>query len=88
MASVGISLPKKSKRVAVPVAEEEDPYIYRDGEDPEIDALFKEFDLLQATGSISSFPHVEGQGYISDPSHSPELFTLPTDVCRQLIREY
>lgn len=33
-------------------------------------------------------PQVDRQGYISDPSHSREFFTLPTDVRRRLNREY
>lgn len=71
----------------MPVIEEEDPNVYKDGDDSEIDTLFKESNLLQATGNVSPSTHVEEQDYISNPSHSPEFFTLHTDVRGLLIRE-
>lgn len=46
----------------MPIAEEEVPGIYRDGDDPEIEVLFKESELLQTAGYASPPANVETQG--------------------------
>lgn len=72
----------------MPVVEEDNSNVYKKEEDPKIDALFDESDLLKAIGDVSLSTQVDEQGYIPDPSHSPEFFTWLTDVRRRLIREY
>lgn len=62
VAPAGDPLSTISKGVAMPITEEEVPGIYRDGEDPEIEALFKEFELLQTAGNASPPVNVETQG--------------------------
>lgn len=58
-APTGIPLSRKSKGVAMSVVKEEDQNMYKDSKDSEIDVLFKESDLLQATGDVSHSPHVK-----------------------------
>lgn len=56
MVIAGIPLATKSKGVVVPVVEEDNPNVYKDGQDPAIDAMFNEADLLQTVGDGFSSP--------------------------------
>lgn len=69
--TAGIPLPAKSKGVVVPVAEEDNPNVYIDGQDPTINAMFIGVDLLQTIGGGSTSPQVDREGCIPNPSYSP-----------------
>lgn len=78
MVTAAIPLPTRSKGVVVPVVEEDNPNMYMGGQDPAIDTMFDEANVLRTAGDGSSAPQIDRQGCISNPSHSPEFFTLPT----------
>lgn len=79
----------------MPVIKSEEENVYKDDEDPEIEALFEGFEPSHLAGGAFPSMNTEKQCSISSSSHSlndiifcKEFPTWPTNVKRQLIREY
>ena len=91
-----IPVPTRSRGVAVPLTGLEDDNVYKEGEDPEIEAYFDEtYDLLHPTEENVLQRSTEQQGFFFDYSSSSTeiIFSrdfpfLPTDAMRRLIREH
>lgn len=92
---VAVPLLRRSKGVAVPVADSEEECVYKVGEDPEIKALFEGFEPSQSTSGAFYSRNAEKHGFLSSSSHFlndiifyKEFPTWPTDIRRRLIRDY